>query len=105
MMHLVPAEVKGEIRQLANVVHERRLGKELARLEGEFARWRRGEIDAFELASTAHRFHEGAPRELWQKFNSYHLETLKGLVAEAIADGTLRVEEVSAETLALLSRK
>jgi len=42
---------------------------------------------------------------LWQTYNTYHLETLKGLVAEAIADGTLRVEEVSAETLALLSWK
>ena len=43
----LPKGIKREIRQLAGVMHERLLAEELRKLEGEFARWRRKELDAF----------------------------------------------------------
>ena len=33
----------------------------MRKLEAEFARWSRKELDAFELAAAVHRFHEGPP--------------------------------------------
>jgi hypothetical protein len=45
---------KRKLRQLAGVAYERELGAELSKLEAEFARWRRGEIDPCELSDRAH---------------------------------------------------
>ena len=59
--------MKWEIRQLAGVVHERLPAAELRKLAAEFARWRRKELDAFELAAAVHRFHEGPPHEAMTK--------------------------------------
>ncbi len=105
MTHDLPKAMKREIRQLGAVVHERLLAAELRKLDAEFARWRSGEIDAFELGSLIHRFHEGPPRQLWLSFNTHHVGALSHHLTEALAEGTLRPEEVSEETLAFLSRK
>jgi hypothetical protein len=81
--------VEKEIQQLAGMVHERRLAAELRKLDDAFARWRRTQIDAFDLAAEIHRFHEGPPRQLWIQFNTNRIPILALHVAEALEDGTL----------------
>ena len=98
----LPKGMKWEIRQLAGVVHERLLAAELRKLEGEFARWHRKELDAFELAAAVHRFHEGPPRRLLNAFNTNHIEVLIFKVREALEQGVLREEEISEEVIQLL---
>lgn len=98
----LPKEIKQEIRQLAARVHERALAEELARLEGEFGRWRAGELDPFEVEASIHRFHEGPARRLWNSFNTNSLLVLTALAAEALAEGTLADVPVSAEARAYL---
>ena len=93
----LPKALKREIRELAGVVHERLLALELRKLDGEFERWRLGELDAFELSALVHKFHEGPPRELWLRFNTNHVGVLGFQLKEAWADGTLRAEELSVE--------
>ena len=99
----LPKGIKKEIRQLAGVMHERLLAEELRKLEGEFARWRRKELDAFELAGAIHRFHEGPPRRLLNAFNTNHIEVLIFKVREGLEKGLLREEEISEEVIALLA--
>ena len=98
----LPKGIKREIRQLAGVVHERLLAAELRKLEGEFARWHRKELDVFELAAAVHRFHEGPPRRLLNAFNTNHIEVLLFKVREALEQGVLREEEISEEVIQLL---
>lgn len=93
----LPGALKGEIRELAGVAHERLLAVELRKLDGEFGRWRLGELDAFEMSTLVHQFHEGPPRELWLRFNTNDVRVLGLFVMEALADGTLRMEELSEE--------
>jgi len=101
----LPKALKREIRELAGVVHERWLALELGKLEGEFARWRAGELDAIELSALIHKFHEGPPRALWLMFNTNHVATLSLRLREALEDGTLRAEEVSEEVRVFLGHK
>ncbi|HEU0120945.1 MAG TPA: hypothetical protein VFQ91_10500 [Bryobacteraceae bacterium] len=100
--HELSAELRHEIRQLANVVHERLLGRELETLELEFARWRSGELDAFELSALLHRFHEGTPRRLWLEFNTNRMAELTVRLCDSLRTGILDTGEVSAELLAHL---
>jgi hypothetical protein len=54
-----------KLRELAGKAYARELGAELSKLEAEFARWRGGEIDPFELSERIHRFHDGISRDLF----------------------------------------
>jgi len=101
----LPKALKREIRELAGVVHERLLAAELRKLDGEFARWRTGEMDAFELSTLVHKFHEGPPRELWLKFNTHDVRELGWWVSAALADRTMREDEVSVEVRQFLALK
>ncbi|MFN0100725.1 MAG: hypothetical protein ACKV2U_01410 [Bryobacteraceae bacterium] len=98
----MPKAMKREIRHLAGVVHERLLAAELKKLEREFARWDRKELDAFELAAAIHRFHEGAPRRLLSAFNTNRVEVLLFRVRDGVEEGTLKEVEIGEELLALL---
>lgn len=101
----MPKALKREIRDLGGVLHERLLGAELAKLEAEFARWRAGELDAIELSTLIHKFHEGPPRTLWIMFNTHDVRVLGYHLGEAIKEGTMRVEEFSEEALRFLGSK
>lgn len=101
----LPKALKREIRDLGGVLHERLLGAELAKLEAEFARWRAGEIDAVELSTLIHKFHEGPPRTLWIMFNTHDVRVLGYHLGEAIKEGTMRVDEFSEEALRFLGSK
>ena len=101
----LPKALKREIRDLGGVLHERLLAAELGKLEVEFARWRAGELDAIELSTLIHKFHEGPPRKLWLQFNTNDVRELGWYLSKALAEGTMRVEEFSEEALAFLGGK
>lgn len=87
------------LRELAGVAYTRELGTELSKVEEDFARWRRGEINPFELSDRIHRFHNGISRDLYVTYRdlSPHLS-----VARAVAYGILERTEISPEILAAL---
>lgn len=87
------------IRELNGIAYERDLSDELTKLESEFKRWRDGEIGAFELLETIHRFHQGPSRELFSKYDHSNMDFA---VAYAIHRGVLSEEEAGAGTIELL---
>jgi hypothetical protein len=90
---------KRKLRQLAGEAYRRELGAELSKLEAEFARWRRGEIDPFELSDRIHRFHDGASRELYVLYNRLHPSQS---AARAVALQILQEAELPSELLEAL---
>lgn len=92
---------KRQLRELAGIAYQRELGAELAKLEAEFARWRSGEIDPFELSDRIHQFHDGAARDLYVLYGRVHSTQT---VARAVACQILQEDEVPAELLDALAR-
>lgn len=85
-----------KLRELAGVAYTRELTAELSKLEKNFAQWRSGEIDPFELSDRIHRFHDGVSRELFIRYR----DLPPGLaVARGIAFHLLQESEVPSEIL------
>jgi hypothetical protein len=99
-MDQIPKAIKRALRQLADRAYEVELGRELATLEGEFARWHRGELSPFDVAEAIHRFHQGPARDLYVSYTSRHL---KAAVAYAIQKGILDRSEIAPDVLAELA--
>jgi hypothetical protein len=87
------------LRELGAIAYERDLSIELSKLEGEFARWRAGEIDAHDLSDHIHRFHRGPARKL---FSLYDHSNRDFAVAYAIHRGLITAEEAGADALEML---
>lgn len=79
------------LRELAGRAYEADARAVLAELEGEFARWRSGELESEELLTTIHEFHQGQSRELWSRYQS-----LKDpeIVARGVSLGWLSNDEL-----------
>src|SRR4029077_7623119 len=90
-----------KLRELAGVAYNRELGAELSKLEEDFARVRRGEIDPFELSDRIHRFHDGISRDLYVLYGRFSPESA---VARAVAFKVLQEAEVPSEILEALER-
>src|SRR5437868_10242462 len=90
---------KRRLRELAGVAYTRELGNELAKIEMDFTRWRRGEIDPFELSDRIHRFHDGVSRDLYVIYRDL---SPRHAVARAISLHVLERAEVPFEILAVL---
>ncbi|MEP7012425.1 MAG: hypothetical protein ABJC13_19055 [Acidobacteriota bacterium] len=98
-----PAELdtkanRKKLRELAAVAHERELSAELGKVEQEFARWRRGEIDPFELNDRIHRFHDGTSRDLYATRGLRPHQAVARAVAYRILDRT----EIPSDILAAM---
>jgi hypothetical protein len=87
------------IRELAGTAHDRELSRELAGLEDDFARWRRGEVSAHGLNDRIHTFHNGASRRLYSVYTGSYLQVA---VASAIARRVITEEEAGKEIVTLL---
>jgi hypothetical protein len=87
------------IRELAGIAYDRELSRELTTLEGEFARWRSGAIDAHDLDEKIHQFHQGPNRRL---FTTYTGGAVELAVAAAIANGIISEAEAGPEMLGIL---
>lgn len=84
--------VRKAILDLAALAYERELSTELSKLRVKFDAWERGETDAFELERAIHAFHNGAAREL---FNRYSSESMQDhVVAHAVIGGVILESEV-----------
>jgi hypothetical protein len=90
---------KRKLRELADLAYRRELGAELAKLEAQFARWRGGELDPFELGDAIHRFHDGVSREL---YNLYGNLPPHQAVPRALALEILQEADVPPDLLAAL---
>ena len=74
-----------ELRRLAGMAYERELAKVLEALEKNFLQWRKGKINPFELSDLIHKFHNGIARDLWNFYETGHIElNVRHAVAEEI---------------------
>jgi hypothetical protein len=90
--------VRALLRQLARAAHERELRDLLNELEESFARWRRGEVDTWDLVEEVDRFVQGpVRRRLSQRYGTDSIVHMN--VAYAIVRGLLAQDEVPAEVL------
>jgi hypothetical protein len=101
MLQDLTAAQRKRVRELAAVAYDRELGRELALLEGEFARWRQGELDVFGLSDRIHRFHDGKARQL---FGVYGPDNAALAVASAIRRGLLTEVEAGEPIVTALRR-
>ena len=91
-----PKRIKRAIRELAGAAHEIELRRALGPLRGQFARWDRGEIDAFELTDAVRRFHQGPARDLYNRYTSNMLNVA---VAHAIVTGIVDRAQIAPDVL------
>ena len=99
-MDQIPKHIRRAIRELAGRAYDAELSQELATLEGEFTRWRRGEITAFDLSEAIHRFHDGPARELYLTYSQPHASAA---VAAAIHAGILDRKQIAPDVLKALT--
>ena len=88
--------IKRLLREYAGAAHEEELRRALRPVAEAFRRWERGELGSGELSETIHRFHQGAARDLYVRYNTARLEMV---VAYAITAGILDRRVISAELL------
>jgi hypothetical protein len=88
-----------ELRELRGKAWEAELGEALLPIADLFDTWRRGEASAFELVEAIHRFHQGESREIW---NKHQWSGTEMLLAQALADGHLRREQITDAAYAVL---
>jgi hypothetical protein len=91
--------IRKELRELRGKAWEAELGEALLPIADLFDTWRRGEASAFELVDAIHRFHQGESREIWKKHQWNDTEML---LAQALADGHLRREQITDRVYAIL---
>ena len=94
-MHDFPKPIRRKIRELAGQAYAQDLAAELTILAEHFEAWKRGEIDSFEIGDLIHKFHQGAGRELFSRYNTRGIE--HALVAHAVVRGLLERENIPDE--------
>jgi hypothetical protein len=82
---------KKHFRRLAALAYERELNQALERLSSQFERWKRKQIDAFELDEAIHRHHHGIARDLYKIYADGEPDYA---ATRALAIGLLREHEV-----------
>ncbi|MBU4389122.1 MAG: hypothetical protein KKB23_06245 [Proteobacteria bacterium] len=91
MTHQHAKSIRKKLRELAGLAHERELSSVLETLDSHFIRWRRQEIDCFELNDRIHSFHQKTSRELWETYSSMEDDFL---VCRALNLGFLSKEDL-----------
>ena len=94
--------LKKKLRVLASLAHERELQIALAELETQFASWRAGTLTALELTEKVHQFHDGASRDLYQR---YVAGEPAWAVAYAIIKSHVSKEEAGPEAMEFLASR
>jgi hypothetical protein len=89
------------LRELAAEAHERELKRELEGLAREFDRWRAGELPSGELALILHDHDDGPAKRTWAFYNNVDPGTI---VARAVADGMLSLDEVPEDVRPFVER-
>lgn len=81
-----------ELRRLAELAYERKLGKALEMLEVNFRQWKKNKMTAFELSELIHKFHNGIARDLWSFYTNGDIEMIVRL---AINNNIISKTEIS----------
>jgi hypothetical protein len=81
--------VSKQLFELAAAAHEEALRRALVELDTHFERWRRNEIDSFELEARIHEFHQGASREIFNQFGIDRVADRPRKVAYGVAAGLI----------------
>jgi len=102
MENELPKAVKRQLREMVGAAHEAALRQALTKLEEEFGRWQRGEIDPFELTDRIHRFHQGPAREIYKQFGEVRTADLPMLAAYGIAAKLVELDQAPQEVLPYL---
>ncbi|MEA3415451.1 MAG: hypothetical protein U9R02_04730 [Thermodesulfobacteriota bacterium] len=102
MTHNYSKLLRKKLRDLAGFAHERELRKAMETLDSRFARWRRQEIDCFDLNDRIHSFHQKTSHELWKTYFSMEDDFLVG---RAVKLGFLSKEEVPEKVAEVLLSK
>ena len=90
-----PKSVRKELRALASTAYERELDSVLEDLYLNFAKWKKKQINCFELNQLIHEFHQKKSRELWKIYNQPDEDFI---VVRATRLGVLQPEEISEQT-------
>jgi hypothetical protein len=99
--HDMPKHMKRALRDVATEAYEEELRRALLPLADAFEKWRAGQLDSGGLTALVHKFHDGAARDLFKKYNYGPLHLA---VAEAIVSGALDRSRVPQELLEALER-
>lgn len=92
--------IKRMLREQAAIAYEKDLRQALLPLADAFDKWRRGELDSFELSRLIHQFHDGEAREIWKRWNLDRDPTMA--VVYAVQDGILNRDDLPAPLLEYL---
>lgn len=95
-MDQIPKHIKRAVRELAGRAYEVELGRALTDLQGQFGRWERGEISAFDLSDQIHQFHQGPARKLYVQYTEGYANLA---VAHAIETGILDRTKIASDVL------
>jgi hypothetical protein len=100
-MNDYPKRVKRQLRDLAGIAHEREVRRHLEELYEQFAGWKAGAVDTFDLTAKIHEFHNGPHRKLFAQYCASYVDLI---VAAALVDGVLIESEVPAEAMDAIAR-
>lgn len=80
--------VRKRMRELVAVAYERELSRELGKLAEKFELWKEDKLDSFELSERIHKFHNGAARKIYGKYNDIEpdIALAYALIAGLISD-------------------
>lgn len=99
-MQKYPASIRKVIHDLSNKAYDIELGQHLQALSVQFDLWKKGELDADSLHEQVHEYHKGPSRQIYAKYNKSEPDVL---LAQAVAQGFIKEEEVPAEVMALIA--
>ncbi|MCE5285644.1 MAG: hypothetical protein LLG02_07340 [Pelosinus sp.] len=86
--------VRKRMRELVAEAYERELRLELNKLADKFKLWQSDEMDTFALAERIHKFHNGAARKIYGKYNDIEPDIA---LAYALIAGLISEEECPPE--------
>jgi hypothetical protein len=96
-----PKAIRAQFRELIGLAHERDLAAALEPLALQFDAWRQGALDPFELNQLVHEYHHGPSIEIWKRYDDIDPQVT---LAQAIARGLIREDEVSPEVHAIVAQ-
>jgi hypothetical protein len=85
---------KKHIREMAGVAYEREMTSALDKLLETFQKWKKGELNPFDVNEAIHEFHNGISRDLYKQY-AIGGDQPDMAVVIALAHGVLKIEELN----------
>ncbi len=84
---------KKHIREMAGVAYEREMTAALDELFEYYHKWKKGELNPFDVSEAIHKFHNGISRDLYKQYAMVGDRPDMAIVI-ALAHGVLKLEEL-----------